>query len=58
LQALLTHSINGELILSFPSAFGASALASKDFCGADFVCDKTGAAGAAGTLAFSRPRFP
>jgi hypothetical protein len=61
LQASLAHSINDELfLLSLASALelAASALASNDLRGTDFVRDKTCPVGTVSLIGFSRSKFP
>jgi hypothetical protein len=60
LQASLAHSINELFSLSLASAleFAASALATNDLCGTDFVRDKMCPVGAASLIGFSRSKFP
>jgi hypothetical protein len=59
LQASLTHSISDELfVLSFVSVLDASALASEDLRGTNFVGGKIGSVGTASLIGFSRLKFP
>ena len=60
LQASLAHSSNELFPLSLASAleFAASALATNDLRGTDFVRDKMCPVGAASLIGFSRSKFP
>jgi hypothetical protein len=59
LQASLTHCISDELfVLSFASVLDASALASEDLGGTNFVGGKIGSVGTASLIGFSRLKFP
>ena len=59
LQASLTHSISDELfVLLFASVLDASALASENSRGTDFVGGKIGSIGTASLIGFSRSKFP
>ena len=60
LQASLAHSSNELFPLSLASTleFAASALATNDLRGTDFVRDKMCPVGAASLIGFSRSKFP
>ena len=60
LQASLAHSSNELFPLSLASAleFAASAMATNDLRGTDFVRDKMCPVGAASLIGFSRSKFP